>query len=363
VLTPSRFVLARRRRGYTKKHVAEQAGVSVRSITAYESGETAPERATLVRIAAVLDFPVEFFEGDDLVEIGNQMASFRSLARMTAAQRHAAQAAGSLAMALHDWIAERFVLPDPLVPRLGPGIDPETAADAVRQEWTLGSRPIPNLVHLMEAKGIRIFSLAQECREVDAFSLWRGQPFVLLNTQKSAEHGRFDAAHELGHLVMHWHHELPQGKQVEREANAFASALLMPAGGVLGAMPHHPSLQQLIQIKRVWRVSVAALTYRLHALGALTEWQYRQLYSQISKRGYRTKEPSPVQRETSQILNKVFKALRQEGIGKAAVARDLRVHVHDLDELVFNLAMLPIAGEGRSSPMALGEERSLRLVQ
>jgi Zn-dependent peptidase ImmA (M78 family)/transcriptional regulator with XRE-family HTH domain len=364
VLTPSRFGLARRRRGYTKKHVAEQAGVSVRSISAYESGQTIPGPDTLAQIAAVLDFPIAFFEGEDLAEITDEAASFRSLARMTASQRHAAQATGTLALTLHDWIADRFRLPDPDVPQVGHGVTPETAADVVRTEWRLGDKPIANLVHLLEAKGVRIFSLAQECHEVDAFSLWHTQPFMFLNTQKSAEHSRFDAAHELGHLVMHWHHESPQGKQVEREANRFASALLMPASGVLATAPRYPSLQHLIQAKRRWRVSVTAFAYRLHILGVLSDWQYHQLYIEMSKRGYRTKEPASMPRETSQVLNKVFTALRKEGVGKADIAKELRVHPRDLDQLVFNLAMVPIEGEGRQSsvPTSRRREHALRLV-
>jgi Zn-dependent peptidase ImmA (M78 family)/transcriptional regulator with XRE-family HTH domain len=365
VLTPSRFVVARSRRGYTKKQLAADAGVSVRSITAYEAGETTPEPETLERIAHALEFPIAFFEGDELVEISDNVASFRSLARMTASQRHAAQAAGSLALALHDWIAQRFRLPDPDVPRIQTGTDPETAAEIVRQEWSLGTKPIPNLLHLMEAKGVRVFSLAQECREVDAFSLWRKQPFVFLNTQKSAEHSRFDAAHELGHLVMHWHHELPQGKQVEREANDFASALLMPASGILASVPRNPTLPQLLRLKQPWKVSVAALAYRLHALTVLSDWRYRQLCVQISKLGFRTHEPQPVPRETSQVLNKVFKALRKENVGIASVAQDLRMYPKDLEELVFNLAIVPIEGDHRTERSELQrppEERTLRLV-
>jgi hypothetical protein len=51
-----------------------------------------------------------------------------------------------------------------------------------------------------------VFSLALDAAEVDAFSMWRqSTPYVFLNTKKSAEHGRFDAAHELGHLVLHRH--------------------------------------------------------------------------------------------------------------------------------------------------------------
>jgi Zn-dependent peptidase ImmA (M78 family) len=75
---------------------------------------------------------------------------------------------------------------------------------------------------MFSAGGIRIFSLAIDAREVDAFSLWKAAtPFVFLNGNKSSEHSRYDAAHELGHLVLH-HHGTPQGRDAEREADAFA---------------------------------------------------------------------------------------------------------------------------------------------
>ncbi|MGY2463293.1 ImmA/IrrE family metallo-endopeptidase [Vreelandella sulfidaeris] len=50
--------------------------------------------------------------------------------------------------------------------------------------------------------------------------------FVFLNIQKSSEHSRFDAAHELGHLALH-KHAGAHGKEAEREANAFASSLCL----------------------------------------------------------------------------------------------------------------------------------------
>lgn len=353
VFTPSRLELARERRGLTKKRLAELVGVSARIVTAWEGGEKEPSSLKIARIATALDFPESFFEAEDLDQAPDEAASFRSLAKMTAAQRHAAIAAGNLALGLHDWISARFRLPEPAVPEVGPGVDPETAAEVVRSEWNLGEKPVPNLVHILEAHGVRVFSLAQECREVGAFSLWRlNQPFVFLNTQKSAEHSRFDAAHELGHLVLHRHHGLAGGREAEQEANAFASAFLMPAAGVLPTAPRFPSLQDLVKAKRPWKVSVAAIAYRLHALGALTDWHYRTLAVEISKRGYRTKEPHGIQRETSQILNKVFGALRREGIGKAEIARELHIYPPDLDALVFGLAMVPIDGEGRG-----GEQR------
>jgi Zn-dependent peptidase ImmA (M78 family) len=40
--------------------------------------------------------------------------------------------------------------------------------------------------------------------KVNAYALWKDEkPFVFLNTFKSTESSRFDAAHELGHLVLH----------------------------------------------------------------------------------------------------------------------------------------------------------------
>lgn len=347
MFTPSRLTLARQRRGLNKKRIAELVGVSTRAVTGFESGETVPSELTVARLADVLQFPVSFFHAADLDRIEDDAVSFRSLAKMTASQRHTARAAGDLALALHDWISERFRLPPQDVPRLGPGLDAETAAQIVRAEWKLGEKPLPNVIHLLEAHGVRVFSLAQDAREVDAFSLWQStQPFVFLNTKKSAEHSRFDAAHELGHLVMHWHHEVPQGNQPEQEANRFAAALLMPAESLLASTPRVPTLHDLIKAKRRWKVSVAALTHRLSELKWLTPWQYRMLYVEISQLGYRTNEPQPMQRETSQILNQVFTALRREGVTKTEIASALNIYQPDLDALVFGLAMLPVEGNG-----------------
>jgi Zn-dependent peptidase ImmA (M78 family)/transcriptional regulator with XRE-family HTH domain len=358
VFTPARLTLARERRGLTKKQVAEQISVSTRAMTSFEAGEVTPAPLTIARLADVLRFPASFFDAQELEQIPTEAASFRSLSKMSAANRHAALAAGSFALALHDWVSDRFRLPEPAVPKLGPGVDPETAAHIVRAEWNLGEKPISNVVHLLEARGVRVFSLTQECHEVDAFSLWRSsQPFIFLNTQKSGEHSRFDAAHELGHLVLHWHHEAPQGKQPEAEANRFAAAFLMPAASLTASAPRLPNLQDLIRGKRRWKVSVAAYTHRLHELKLLTAWQYRTLFVDISQRGYRINEPNGIQRETSQILNKVFTTLRREGIGKGDIARALDLYQEDLDALVFGLAMLPVAGNGGIRQVAQFERR------
>lgn len=282
------------------------------------------------------------------------------MARMTASQRDAALGAGALAFLLNAWIERRFALPNADVLDLRSEA-PETAAAALRQHWGLGERPVKNVVHLLESKGVRVFSLAEQSLEVDAFSLWRNDtPFIFLNTMKSAEHGRFDAAHELGHLVLHKHGG-PHGQYVEREANAFASAFLMPKSSVLAVAPRMPTLAHLIKLKKHWLVSVAALTYRLHSIGLLTEWHYRALMIEISERGYRRSEPESAHRESSQIFLKVFNALRDEGVDKSTVARELQIEPDEITKMIFGLTPTMIENEKATIPTP--RRANLRVVK
>jgi Zn-dependent peptidase ImmA (M78 family)/DNA-binding XRE family transcriptional regulator len=360
LFNPSRLTLARKRRGLTMKKLATSVGVAARSISAYEKGEFGPDADSLKKLAAALRFPEAFFFGDDLDQPTPDIASFRALSKMTASQRDTALGAGAIALMLNAWIEERFELPVADVPDLSREDDPETAARVLRQQWGLGELPIKNMVHLLEAKGIRVFSLSIDAAEVDAFSMWRqSTPFVFLNTQKSAEHSRFDAAHELGHLVLH-RHGSPQGREAEQEANAFASAFLMPRASVLAYAPRLATLDHLIKLKKLWAVSVAALTYRLHAVKVLTDWHYQSLYIELSSRGYRKKEPDEGPREISQVLQKVFSELRQEGVSKGAIAGELGVLPDEIDQLVFRLAFTGFSGDGKGSSSA--QPPQLRIV-
>lgn len=356
MFTAARLELARKRRGLTQFELANRAGVSSRSVSAYEAGETVPEPATVATLARVLQFPPEFFSGPEPALPGALGASFRAMSKMSSAQRDMALAAGLLAIEFSAWIEERFELPASNLPDCRHE-DPEAAAASVRAAWAIGERPVRNVVHLLEAGGIRVFSLALECREVDAFSFWRDEkPFVFLNTQKSPERSRFDAIHELGHLILHRHGE-PHGRQAEHEADAFASAFLMPKSSIVALKPSVPGLDRLVSLKRHWGVSVAALVRRLHDVGMLTDWQYRSLCIELSQRGYRTREPNGIPRESSQVLAKVFSALKSQGLTRAAICRDLRQYSADLNSLVFGLAVTSLPGGDKPD----GQQRPARL--
>jgi Zn-dependent peptidase ImmA (M78 family) len=202
------------------------------------------------------------------------------------------------------------------------------------------------MVRLLESNGVRVFSLAEDNRDLDAISFWRdGKPYVFLNTRKSAERSRFDAAHELGHLVMH-QHGAPNGRTPEYEANAVASAFLMPKTSVMAFAPRNPTLPMLVKAKHGWGVSVAALAVRMHDLGLLSEWHYRSLSIQIQTHGYREREPEPAPREMSEVWPQIFSALKAEGIGRSHIASTLAWPLKELRALIFQLVLSGETGGG-----------------
>lgn len=347
--TPSRIRLARERRALTLARLAQTAGISQQSLSNYENGHAAPTSETLHRIATALGFPPEFLDADEIEEVPSQAVAFRARTKTSMRKQKAVRAQAALAVQFSDWLTARFTLPEPSVPSYGKPW-PEAAAEMVRSLWELGDTAAPNTVHLLEAHGIRVFSLDTEHQDVDAFSFWRDSiPYVFLNTAKSGERGRFDAAHELGHLVMHGHERPLNGPESEREANQFASAFLMPRADVVARMPANSQVDQILKAKSIWRVSAMALAHRLHDLELLTNWQYRSTCRQLAEMGYRRSEPDGILRETSQVLPKVFTLLRRQGQTPTRVAEQLHMPLTELNGLMFRLSLTSQQGSKISS--------------
>jgi Zn-dependent peptidase ImmA (M78 family)/DNA-binding XRE family transcriptional regulator len=365
VANPKLISFARRRRGLTKTELAKKVGLDLRTISAYESGEKKATNTGLVRIQNALDFPMEFFFGDDIEVPPPDGVSFRSLSRMTSRQRGMAEAQGALAMRFTSWLDKRFELPSNKIPDLKyQASTPEAAADSLRRIWGLGELPIRNMIHLLEANGVRVFSLSIDAKEVDAFSWWAGDtPVVMLNGFKSAEHSRFDAAHELAHLVLHRHIGAGRSREAEFQADAFASALLMPEGSVRGHAPKFSTVDQLIRLKHIWGVSVSALNYRLHKVGLLSDWHYRSLCIALARKGFRTHEPQEQPRESSAILPKLLKSLYEEDrLTRSAIARELSIAMSELNHLLFGLAITSVEGS-RTGSADLNQRAKLLVVK
>jgi len=350
MLTPSRLAIARKRRGLTLTRLAGLTGLSTRSVSLYENGHAEPAGDTLRLLAEALDVSPEFLRGPDADEIPAGLVSFRAPSKMTARQRDRALSSGRVALLVDEWIDARFETPDADVPTLT-GYDPESAAEVVRARWGVGQRPVPNVLHLLEAHGVRAYSLAAADSALDAYSLhWRGRPYIFLNTAKSGERGRFDAAHELGHLVLHGEHVAPSRPAAEAEANRFAAAFLMPRASVLAQGLRDATPDRIIDGKRVWKVAAMALAHRLHELDLLTEWGYRSACVQLSQLGYRRAEPSGIPRESSQLLGKVFRSVRDHGESLADVAAAIGITTGELRSHVFGLALTAVPGD----PDAIG---------
>ena len=329
--------MARKRRRFTAKILSEKAGIAPVTLSRLVNGLQAPDDETVDGIISALDYPRDFFFRDDIDSIDATTASFRSLKAMTARERDAALAAGELAYEMADWVGAKFNLPKADLLNLGHEPDPAAAARTIRQHWAIGERPIGNMVKLLETKGVRVFSLAENTRNVDAFSCWRdSEPYVFLNTFKSTERSRFDAAHELGHLVLHKHGGARQGRSVEHEAHLFAASFLMPQDDVLSAVPFVTNLDQLVKMKSRWGVSVAALAYRIHKLNLLTDWQYRTFCIRINQK-YGTNEPNGLAPERSSIWQMILTELWKEGVTKSHIAAQLAIPDDEMENLLFGL--------------------------
>ena len=332
-----RLSLARKRRRLTGKGLAEIAGVSPITISRIENGEN-PDDETVAKLARSLGYPVDFFNGDDPEEIDTGAVSFRSLTRMSAKDRDAAIAAGALALELSDWVEREFSLPEPKLLDLSYETDPEAAAQSLRQYWGLGEKPIGNVLGLLEVNGVRVFSLWEQTDAFDAFSFWRNEkPFVFLNNFKTAEHSIFDSVHEVGHLCLHRHGGTHPSRSAEQDANAFASAFLMPANDVRSRMPSFITVNTVLEAKKRWRVSAMAMAYRLRALGLLSEWQYKSHCIELGRRGYRSAEPGGIERETSRVWQKVLTQLWAERKTKTEIAAALNIPLDELESLVWGL--------------------------
>ncbi len=354
----SRLTLARKRRQLTKKELAEKARLTALTLTRLEAGETPEPGGDTVRsLAQALNYPAEFFYLCDSEALNSGAVSFRSLSSLTARQRDAALAAGDLAFELHAWVADRFELPAVQLLDLRDE-DPIAAAGALRSHWGMGAKPIGHMIKLLESKGVRIFSLAEQHKHVDAFSCWRGDvPYIFLNTFKSAERSRFDAAHELGHLVLHVHGTTNGSRNVETEADKFASAFLINRGDLSSHLGRVNSLAQLVSAKSRWGVSVAALARAAFDTGLISDWYYRDLCKQMSSLGYRTTEPQGLEREKSVLWKMLFDELWKDGITKDRIAAELHVPLDEIESLVGELVTQP-----PPTPTSSGKRPMLKIV-
>ena len=228
-------------------------------------------------------------------------AHFRSRWSSSALERERALTFAELAVAVFDAVEQQVNLPTPALPRLDVPAEC-TVSDAVRlaqqarQQMGLPSGPVPHMVRLLEAHGIAVVRPDREdlCR-VGSFSHaggsthpWRTaparRPIVVLDPAgQDKARSRFDAAHELGHLLMHRAIPgTPGSRLIEQQAEVFAAEFLTPAAEIAGALPPRLDWIALHGLKRRWGVSLKALVVRAHTLGRLSDAGYQRGMRQLA---------------------------------------------------------------------------------
>ena len=211
----------------------------------------------------------------------------------------------------------------------------ERVAGLLRAHWRVPSGPIKNLTLLAEKSGIivSLSTLGHASISGVTFSTPGMPPLIVLNSDQPADRRRFTLAHELGHLVMH---RFPT-PNMEEEANAFAVSFLMPSADIRAYfIGRKIDLSTLAAMKPEWRVSMAALLMRAHALKFVSENQYRYLWKQLSSRGYRLREPPELDfvAEQPELINQVVD-LHLNGLGysQSELASMLNVYENDVRDL------------------------------
>lgn len=346
----ARLKEAREARGLTCLALANTLGVTRSSVSNYENGLQTPSPEVLSQLSVTLCVHPHFF----MRPAPPREPAAQFFRCFHSATKHSRQVASRK----YEWFRDitafvrQFVkFPDVDVPNLCAdknyqGLtdeDVEDRANTLRSHWQLGDRPISNVVWLLENKGIMCARFMFGSASLDAFSEWRGvRPYVVLAADKlCCVRSRFDAAHELAHLVLHRDVDREQLESysrfsiMERQADRFASAFLLPDTSFVNDFA--PSLDSLLSLKRQWHVSIAAMVHRGRQLNLISDSQERNLWRQIGRRKWRTREPLDDQlpAEQPEFLRRSILLLEKRGVSSV---RDIAFQFGQFDCEIAQLA-------------------------
>lgn len=327
--------------GRVQAEVAEQAGITPSALSQAERGVSTPTAGTLIRLADVLEVPVEAFtrRPGPSSELNPQ---FRHLRRTAQRERRRALRFVEATAAMLKALANRVQLPMPFsfVHALSPdaaiaavGDEIETIATQTRTALGVDGRsPIEvDLVELLENHGIVVVRDPETDEDIDAYSaVVDDHPIVVLDggSESVWDRDNFNLAHELGHLVMHRGTEhRPGTRSVEQQAHRFAGAFLAPKASIALEVPDGLEWRAYLELKIRWGLSMAALVHRAHDLGIMSDELYGRAMRQRSAYGWRRVEPGHDLRPTPQ---------------PSLVARGMEAAGMSLDDLAA-LAGVPIA--------------------
>lgn len=172
-------------------------------------------------------------------------------------------------------------------------------AETVRKKMNLDQNK--DLMYILEKSGIYIVE-KNLGSQIDAYSTITNEKrfYIVLGTvKKSAVRRNFDLAHELGHLVLHANIDMDilspsELKEIEKEANYFASVFLLPEEEFTNdflTLTRKSNPDYYVDLKRKYLVSIAALEMRAHDLKLLSYQENRYFWGQLTRKEYKINEP------------------------------------------------------------------------
>lgn len=302
-----RLRAARVVRGMTASSLAERVGVAPSLMSHYERKSVTPPPDVVERLSRELRVPVHHFMQPPLNRDDDAPFRFRSLAAATKRNRESVIERTRWLREICRTFEQYVDLPTADLPLFDTPSDPNAITEAfieesavrTRRAWNMGDAPVKDLVALLEAHGCLVARFAFGTEDVEAVSQWEdSRPVILLNSDSATRvRSRFDAAHELGHLVLH--RNVPAGasgvpaihKLLERQAHRFARAFIFPTQPFRTEI-YTTSIDALVAPKRRWGLSVYEIITRAAQLGMISDDQATRAYVQMGRKwGGRKDEP------------------------------------------------------------------------
>lgn len=325
---PLLIELARVAAGLTQGQLAKTLGKTQPFISQVERGEREIPEHLLPQWAEACGLPPSFFARRE-PPLGDAVAGMihrRMKTLPVKPLRYASAQVKVSALALDSLFAEVEVIPSLALPELPADVGPADAAAAVRRSWRIPEGPLPNLVALVESAGIPIVLMDSFHEKLSATS-HRGRWFewmIALNRNHPASRRRFTLAHELGHIVLG--HDAAMASdddsaaQMEREADAFAGALLMPPTDARREL-RAPTFPRLVALKQRWRVSIAFLIRQAFENGMIDSHRRQLLEMELSAQpGGRRREPAEFDGEEPTLVRRLVDALQADGMSLGEIA-------------------------------------------
>lgn len=315
--------------------LAEEIGVTRASISAYEKGKKSPSPEVMGDLCKCLSMPLEFFVKDSIQKINsNKPIFYRSHKASLKLARESAEAKKHFLSLIVDYLEEFINFPPVNIPKFDVPFDPVALSDLdiknlarkTRQYWGLSQGPISDIVCLLENKGIIVGVFSFECTGLEALSQQiESQNIIVINSDKgTAVRHRFDAAHELGHIILHRNvsRETMEDKEVydlmEEQAHAFSREFIFPSEAFLTEARRF-TLNEFIKLKARWKMSIASQIKHAESLKVISTPQVRNLQRVVGRNGWRKFEPldDELPHEKPRLIREAFEMLLKNGIQTA----------------------------------------------